>query len=91
MRFWSHANRHKGKVLIDGIPDNHELYKKCERKNKQLLTRQRKGASMSTGSDLRKEAVKTIKILGGDQKARKIWAKLTGYNQRAQIETLFTR
>lgn len=86
-----HVDRRKGKVLIDGIADQHELYKKCERRNKHLFTPPRKGASMSTGCDSRNRAVKTIKLLGGDQEARKIWSKLTGYNQRTQIETLFSR
>lgn len=84
-------NKRKGKVLIDGIADQHDLYEKCKKHNKQLLTPPRQGASVKTGCDSRQEAVKTIKVLGGDQEARKIWSKLTGYNQRAQIETLFSR
>lgn len=84
-------NRKKGKVLIDGIADNHEMYQKCEELNKHLLTPPRKGSAITNGSERRKEAIKIIKILGGDLEAKSIWGKLTGYNQRSQIETLFSR
>ena len=83
------VNRRKGKVLIDGIADQHELYRKCEMYNKQLLTPPRKGSNCNKGSEERKESIRIIKALGGDLEARAIWSKLTGYNQRAQIEGLF--
>lgn len=84
-------NRKKGKVLIDGIADQHELYTKCLRYNKQLLTPPRKGSSIQNGIDQRKDAIKIIRALGEDLEAKSIWGKLTGYNQRSQIETLFSR
>lgn len=84
-------NRKKGKVLIDGIADQHELYKKCELHNKQLLTPPRKGANSDKGSEQRKASIRVIKALGEDLEARAIWSKLTGYNQRAQIEGLFSK
>ena len=84
-------NRKKGKVLIDGIADQHELYKKCEEHNKELLTPPRKGANGNKGSEQRKASIRVIKALGGDLEARAIWSKLTGYNQRAQIEGIFSK
>lgn len=84
-------NRKKGKVLIDGIADQYELYKKCEEHNKELLTPPRKGANGNKGSEQRKASIRVIKALGGDLEARAIWSKLTGYNQRAQIEGIFSK
>jgi hypothetical protein len=84
-------NRRKGKVLIDGIADQHELYRKCEEYNKQLLTPPRKGSIMNESNETRNDAIKIIRALGGDLEAKSLWGKLTGYNQRSQIETLFSR
>ncbi len=78
-------------MLIDGIADKHEMYQKCEELNKHLLTPPRKGSTTTNRSERRKEAIKIIKILGGDLEAKSIWGKLTGYNQQSQIETLFSR
>jgi hypothetical protein len=84
-------NRRKGKFLIDGIGDTHQLYDKCRRHNKDLLTPPREGADWRKGCNERKTAVKLNLLLGGDKIARSIWSKLTGYNQRSHIEGLFSR
>ncbi|PIS00543.1 MAG: hypothetical protein COT84_07005 [Chlamydiae bacterium CG10_big_fil_rev_8_21_14_0_10_35_9] len=84
-------NRRKGRFLIDGIGDTHQLYNKCRRHNKTLLTPPRKGASWRKGCSERRLAVKLQLLLGGDKTARSIWSKLTGYNQRSHIEGLFSR
>ena len=84
-------NLRKEKVLIDGIADHHDLYRKCERYNKQLLTPPRKGSTINEANPQRNDSIRIIKALGGDLEAKSIWGKLTGYNQRSQIETLFSR
>ena len=55
------------------------------------MTPPRKGSSIQNGIDQRKDSIKIIKALGGDLEAKSIWGKLTGYNQRSQVETLFSR
>lgn len=43
------------------------------------------------GYEKRNEAVKIIRGLGGDMLGRSIWAKLVGYNQRVQAESMMSR
>ena len=85
------GNKRKGKLLIDGIADTHDLYDLAAKYQKDLLTPPRKGASPFTGSKSRREQVNLIRLLGGDDVARSIWAKLTGYNQRAHVEGAFSK
>jgi hypothetical protein len=85
------GNRRKGKLLIDGIADTHDLYDLATSYQKELLTPPRKGASPFTGSKIRQSHVNLIRALGGDDVARSIWAKLTGYNERAHVEGIFSR
>lgn len=77
----SHANRRHGQVLIGGIADMHGVYELCKKYKKKRLTPPRRKASRFTGCEDRKNHIKLIELLGGDLEARKIWAKLTGYNQ----------
>jgi hypothetical protein len=85
------GNRRKGKLLIDGIADTHDLYDLATSYQKELVTPPRKGASPFTGSKSRQSHVNVIRALGGDDVARAIWAKLTGYNERAHVEGTFSR
>lgn len=39
----------------------------------------------------RSDSLRVIYGLGGDRMARKIWAKLTGYNHRVKVESAFSR
>ena len=84
------GNRRKSKLLIDGIADTHDLYDLAAEHQKDLLTPPRRGASPFTGAKSRREHVNLIRLLGGDDEARSIWAKLTGYNQRSHIEAAFS-
>ena len=84
------CNRKKGAFLIDGIGDTHDLYAKTALYNKKLLTPPRQNASLFSGCLSRQHAVRLISLLGNDREARAIWAKLTGYNQRAHIEGSFS-
>ncbi len=69
----------------------HDLYDLTTSYQKELLTPPRKGASPFTGSKSRQNHVNLIRLLGGDDVARAIWAKLTGYNERAHVEGTFFR
>ena len=69
----------------------HDLYDLAAEHQKDLLTPPRRGASPFTGAKSRREHVNLIRLLGGDNEARSIWAKLTGYNQRSHIEGAFSR
>lgn len=86
-----HANGRRGQVLIDGIADIHKAYRLCEKYGKKLLTPPRKTASRFSGCIQRQMHIKLIELLGGDVEAQKIWAKITGYNQRAHVENTFSR
>ncbi len=86
-------NKRKGKVLIDGIADQHALYEKCEKHNKHLLTPPRQGASVRKGSHSKQEAVKGIKVLGrgsrGEEnlvQAHRIQSKSADRNTVFEIE-----
>jgi hypothetical protein len=87
------CNRRKGKVLFDGIADSKRCYELCERYNKVLLTLPGHRAILrqKPGYGLRNEALKQIKRLGGDEPARSLWAKRTGYSRRSEIESTISR
>lgn len=87
------ANGKKGKVLFDGIADSQRCYELCKKYNKELLTPPNRNAVLRHEPEycLRNEALKIIKGLGGDELARSIWAKLSGYSRRSEIESLIAR
>jgi len=87
------ANRKKGKVLFDGIADSKKCYKLCKKYNKKLLTPPNRKAVLREEAEYRdrNEALKVIKGLGGDELARSIWGKLTGYSRRSEVESAIAR
>jgi len=87
------CNRRKGKVLFDGIADSKRCYETCRRYNKELLTPPNRKAVLRKEPEycLRNDALRVIKGLGGDELARTIWAKLTGYSRRSEIESTIAR
>lgn len=87
------CNRRKGKVLIDGIADSKRCYEICRKHNKELLTPPNRKAILRQEPEygLRNEALRIIKGLGGDELARSIWSKLTGYSRRSEIESTIAR
>ena len=87
------CNRKRGKVLFDGIADSKRCYEICRRHNKKLLTPPSRAAVLRRDPEyrLRNEALRLIKGLGGDELARSIWSKLTGYSRRNEIESLIAR
>ena len=68
------CNKHKGRVLFAGIADSKKCYEACAWHNKKLLTPPNR-------------ALKMIKELQGDEIARSIWGKLTGYSRKSEIES----
>ena len=87
------CNRKRGKVLFDGIADSKRCYEICRRYNKKLLTPPSRAAVLRKDPEYRSrnEALILIKGLGGDELARTIWSKLTGYSWRSEIESLIAR
>lgn len=87
------ANKRKGKVLLDGIGDSKRCYELAKKYNKELITPPKKGAIFreEKGYEKRNEALAALRGLGGDEIAKSIWAKLTGYNKRVVIESMVAR
>lgn len=87
------CNRKKGKVLFDGIADSKKCYETCKKYNKKLLTPPNRKAVLRQEPEycLRNEALRIIKGLGGDEIARSIWSKLSGYSRRSQVESSIAR
>ena len=83
------CNKRKGEVLFDGIADSKRCYITCAEHNKQLLTPPSRRAVLRKDPEycLRNEALRLIKGLGGDELARSIWSKLTGYSRRSEVES----
>ena len=83
------SNKRKSKILFDGIADSKKCYAACAARNKQLLTPPNRRAILRQEPEygLRNEALRLIKGLGGDELARTLWAKLTGYSRRSEIES----
>ena len=84
------GNRKHGQFLIDGIGDDFKLYDDTKKRNKDLLSPPRKGANPYNGPYARRQAVTFIQFLGGDEEAKTIWSKLTGYNKRSRVESGFS-
>lgn len=86
-------NRRQGRVLFDGIADSRRCYEIVEKYNKRLLTPPKKGAVIrkEKGYEERNDAIKIIHGLGGDKKAKSLWAKLVGYNKRVIVESMVSR
>lgn len=88
-----HCNRRKGKVLFDGIADSKRCYEICRKRNKELLTPPNRKAILRQEPEygLRNDALRIIKGLGGDELARSIWSKLTGYSRRNEVESTIAK
>lgn len=78
-------------VMADGAYDrssSREVIKK--RKAKALIPPPKNARYRGTNSE-RDQAIAVIRGLGGDKEARSIWAKLSGYNKRVLVESVFSR
>ena len=83
------CNRKKGRVLFDGIADSARCYELSQRYNKKLITPPSRKAIIRKEAiyEDRNQALRAIKGLGGDEIARSIWGKLSGYSKRVVIES----
>lgn len=78
-------------VLADGGYDRSVARSSIKRRRaKELIPPPRNARYRGSKSD-RDEAIAIIKGLGGDEEARSIWGKLTGYSHRSLVETAFSR
>lgn len=78
-------------VMADGAYDrsvSREAIKKT--KAKALIPPPRNARYGGTHSE-KDQAIAAIRGLGGDKEAKSIWAKLSGYNQRVLVESVFSR
>lgn len=92
-----------GSKIIDNLPKSVDTVigdegydtKRCRQAIHQAgaeeLIPPRKNSRLSKDLFRRNNALLEIKELGGDQLAREIWEKLTGYSRRALAETSFSR
>jgi hypothetical protein len=78
-------------VLGDGIYDGKKYREAIKNRGAKALVPPPKNARVTHRDPDRDEAVKLIRGLGGDTKARSLWGKLTGYSQRSLVENTFSR
>jgi len=83
------CNKRKGVVLIDGIADSARCYELSQKHNKKLITPPSRKAIIRKEEiyEDRNQALRAIKGLGGDEIARSIWGKLSGYSKRVLVES----
>ena len=78
-------------VIADGAYDRAEARDAIHKAKARALIPPPRNAKVN-GSDIgRDQAVLQIIGLGRDKEARSLWGKLTGYSQRALVETAFSR
>ena len=75
----------------DGGYDTKDCRKAIHNLGAQDLIPPRRNSKVSRDLERRNRALLEIKGLGGDNLAREIWGKLTGYSTRALVETSFSR
>lgn len=78
-------------VIGDGAYDDKEVRELIKRKGGKALIPPPKNAVCHGTDPDRDRAILTIRGLGGDKIAKSIWGKLTGYSQRALVETTFSQ
>jgi hypothetical protein len=83
------------KVYGDGLYDAEKIYEKLWNRDSVPIIPTRKNARNKNTKKpwlfYREKQISEIKGLGGDDLARSIWKKLTGYHQRSLVETAFSR
>jgi IS5 family transposase len=77
--------------LADGGYDTDGCRKAIEKKRAKALIPPRKNAKCKPGLNERNQAISERRGLGLDELGSSLWGKLTGYSQRALVETTFSR
>lgn len=78
-------------VIGDGAYDDKEVRDNIKKRGGRALIPPPKNAICHGIDPDRDYAVLTIRALGGDKIAKSTWGKLSGYSQRALVETTFSR
>lgn len=78
-------------VIGDGAYDDREVREIIKRRGGTALIPPPKNAICHRTDPGRDDAVLAIRGFGGDKIAKSIWSKLSGYSQRALVETSFSR
>jgi hypothetical protein len=78
-------------VIADGAYDKMSVRSLLKNKRIRGLIPPPRNGKYKGENDERDKAILEICGLGGDQEARRIWGKLTGYNRRVLVETSFSR
>jgi transposase len=78
-------------VIADGGYDGSNSREAIRQKKARALIPPPKNARYRGLGDERDQDLLLIRGLGGDKKAKSIWAKLTGYSRRALVESTFSR
>lgn len=81
------------RILMDGAADSSFLHRLAKEAGVDLLTPPPKNARQRDEPWLESRNARVLEILGlgGDQQARSIWAKLTGYNKRVTVESAIAK
>lgn len=78
-------------VIGDGAYDDKEVREIIKQRGGRALIPPPKNAICHKTDSDRDDAILVIRAFGGDKVAKSIWGKLTGYSQRALVETTFSR
>jgi len=78
-------------VMADGGYDRAQSREVIRQKKLKALIPPPRNARHRRKNDDRDRAISEIKGLGGDEDARRLWGKLTGYNRRVLVESAFSQ
>jgi hypothetical protein len=78
-------------TIGDGAYDHSHAREAIRQRRSKALIPPPRNACYKGIEDDRDEALSIIEGLGGDEEARSLWGKLTGYSNRALVETAFSR
>lgn len=87
----SKTSRMVKEVVADGAYDRSSCREAIKRRGGRALIPPPRNGRVQGKDEDRDDAIRLIRGLGNDEKARSIWGKLTGYSRRAFVETAFSR
>lgn len=86
----SQMKKRPSRVLADGAYDKQEAREAIKAGKADPIIPPPRNAKYAFKNDERDRAVLEILGLGGDERARSLWGKLTGYNMRVLVESAFS-
>ncbi len=78
-------------VLADGAYDGRASREANTKRGARGLIPPPKNGRIRNKDPDRDDALRIIRALGGDQVAKSLWSKMTGYSRRALVESAFSR